>query len=68
LLGLFFLTHLSWWYLAGLLIAYFLLYKEHRLVSPNDLSKLNAAFFTMNGILSCVVFAFTLVDVLVRRL
>lgn len=68
LLGLFFLTHLSWWYLAGLIIAYFLLYKEHRLVSPNDLSKLNAAFFTMNGILSCVVFAFTLVDVLVRRL
>jgi 4-hydroxybenzoate polyprenyltransferase len=54
--------------LIGLAIAYFILFYEHRLVSPNDLSKLNTAFFTMNGILSCVVFAFTFVDVLVRRL
>jgi 4-hydroxybenzoate polyprenyltransferase len=68
LVALFFLTHLSWLYLIGLAIAYFILFYEHRLVSPNDLSRLNTAFFTMNGILSCVVFAFTFVDVLVRRL
>ncbi|MFC5448085.1 UbiA-like polyprenyltransferase [Paenibacillus aestuarii] len=67
LVTLFFLTHLSWFYLIGLVIAYFLLYKEHRLVSPNDLSKLNAAFFTMNGVLSLVVFAFTLIDVVVTH-
>ncbi|MEW9698993.1 UbiA-like polyprenyltransferase [Paenibacillus sp. SI8] len=67
LITLFFMTHLSWFYLIGLVIAYFLLYKEHRLVSPNDLSKLNAAFFTMNGVLSLVVFAFTLLDVFVRQ-
>jgi len=67
LVTLFFLTHLSWFYLIGLVIAYFLLYKEHRLVSPNDLSKLNAAFFTMNGVLSLVVFAFTLIDVVVSH-
>jgi 4-hydroxybenzoate polyprenyltransferase len=67
LVCLFFLTHLSWWYLIGLVIAYMILIYEHRLVSPNDLSKLNTAFFTMNGILSCVVFAFTLLDVLVHK-
>lgn len=68
LVALFFMTHLSWLYLIGLAIAYLILFYEHRLVSPNDLSKLNTAFFTMNGILSCVVFAFTFVDVLMRRL
>ncbi|NEW06080.1 UbiA family prenyltransferase [Paenibacillus sp. SYP-B3998] len=67
LITLFFMTHLSWFYLVGLVIAYFLLYKEHRLVSPNDLSKVNAAFFTMNGVLSLVVFVFTLLDVFVRQ-
>ncbi|MCD1260217.1 UbiA family prenyltransferase [Paenibacillus athensensis] len=63
LVTLFFLTHLSWWYLAGLVIAYAILFYEHRLVSPKDLSKLNVAFFTMNGVLSVVVFVFTLLDV-----
>ncbi|UKS30604.1 putative 4-hydroxybenzoate polyprenyltransferase [Paenibacillus sp. HWE-109] len=67
LVALFFITHLSWFYLIGLVIAYVILYKEHRLVSPQDLSKLNTAFFTMNGVLSLVMFAFTLIDVLVRQ-
>ncbi|SDN87282.1 4-hydroxybenzoate polyprenyltransferase [Paenibacillus sp. yr247] len=67
LVALFFITHLSWFYLVGLVIAYIILYKEHRLVSPQDLSKLNTAFFTMNGVLSLVMFAFTLLDVLVRQ-
>ncbi len=64
LIGLFFMTDLSWWYLIGLTISYIILFYEHRLVSPKDLSKLNTAFFTMNGILSTVLFAFTLLDVL----
>jgi 4-hydroxybenzoate polyprenyltransferase len=62
LITLFFLTDLSLWYLSGLVIAYLILFYEHKLVSPKDLSKLNTAFFTMNGILSTVVFAFTLLD------
>jgi len=66
LTSLFFMTELSWWYFAGLLISYIILVYEHRLVKPNDLSKLNAAFFTMNGILSVVVFSFTLFDLVVR--
>ncbi|WEK55691.1 MAG: putative 4-hydroxybenzoate polyprenyltransferase [Candidatus Cohnella colombiensis] len=61
------LTDLGWWYCIGMIVAAGLLLYEHRLVKPNDLSKLNAAFFTMNGILSAVVFAFTFIDLVVVR-
>ena len=47
-------------------VAALLLY-EHLLVRHNDLSKLNAAFFTMNGVISVVFFLFVAGDVLVRR-
>jgi 4-hydroxybenzoate polyprenyltransferase len=61
------LTALSWWYFAGMVVAAGLLLYEHRLVKPNDLSKLNAAFFTMNGVLSAVIFVFTFIDLVVMR-
>jgi 4-hydroxybenzoate polyprenyltransferase len=61
------ITDLSWWYFAGTIVAAALLLYEHRLVKPNDLSKLNAAFFTMNGVLSAVIFVFTFVDLVVVR-
>lgn len=63
---LYVMTDLSWWYFAGLLIAYAVLVYEHRLVKPDDLSKLNVAFFTLNGVLSMIVFTFTLFDLVVR--
>ena len=66
LLGIFLLSDLSWWYLAGMLIAFAILYYEHQLVKPHDLSKLNMAFFTMNGVLSVIVFVFTFIDMAVR--
>jgi 4-hydroxybenzoate polyprenyltransferase len=47
-------------------VAALLLY-EHMLVRHDDLSKLNAAFFTMNGVISVVFFLFVAGDVLVRR-
>jgi len=47
-------------------VAALLLY-EHMLVRHDDLSKLNAAFFTMNGLISVVFFLFVAGDVLVRR-
>ncbi|MFD0670418.1 UbiA-like polyprenyltransferase [Cohnella sp. GCM10027633] len=65
--SLFVLTDLGWPYFVGMVIAAGLLLYEHRLVKPNDLSKLNAAFFTMNGVLSAVVFAFTFIDLVVVR-
>jgi 4-hydroxybenzoate polyprenyltransferase len=63
---LFGLAELGWWYLMGGILASLILYYEHRLVKPNDLSKLNTAFFTMNGVLSVIVFVFTLIDVVVK--
>jgi 4-hydroxybenzoate polyprenyltransferase len=44
-----------------------LLLYEHMLVRHDDLSKLNAAFFTMNGVISVVFFLFVAGDVLLRR-
>ncbi|AIQ13512.1 UbiA-like polyprenyltransferase [Paenibacillus durus] len=65
-ISLLFMAHLSWWYIAGMLIAYAILFYEHHIVSPNDLSRLQTAFFTMNGVLSIVVFSFTLIDLVVQ--
>jgi 4-hydroxybenzoate polyprenyltransferase len=50
------------WYYAGLVVAGVILVYEHQLVKPGDLSRLNAAFFTMNGVMSVTVFGFALVD------
>jgi 4-hydroxybenzoate polyprenyltransferase len=52
---------------AGVVAVALLLAYEHSLVSPHDLSKLNAAFFTMNGVISVVFFVFVAGDLLVRR-
>ncbi|UTR14630.1 putative 4-hydroxybenzoate polyprenyltransferase [Salipaludibacillus sp. LMS25] len=64
MLSLFFITPLSWLYLIGILIIGIIMVYEHSLVSPNDLSKVNVAFFTMNGIISMVMLAFTIGDLL----
>ena len=53
------------WFYAGLVVAAGILAYEHSLVRPGDLSRLDAAFFTMNGIMSVTVFVFALVDRLV---
>jgi 4-hydroxybenzoate polyprenyltransferase len=52
----------GWWYYAGLAAAAGILFYEHRLVRPDDLTRLDAAFFTMNGVMSVTVFTFALVD------
>ena len=44
---------------VGALLAY-----EHSLVRPGDLRRLDAAFFTMNGVISVAFFVFVLADVL----
>ena len=49
-------------YMAGVVIAIAVIGWEHRQVKPGDLSKLNAAFFTANGVVSIVVFLGALVD------
>ncbi|MFL5964690.1 MAG: UbiA-like polyprenyltransferase [Gaiellaceae bacterium] len=51
-------------YWVGVLIVGALLLYEHLLVRPGDLRRLDAAFFTMNGVISVAFFAFVLADVL----
>ena len=53
---------LGWAYYTGVAIGAAILAWEHRLVRPDDLSRLDAAFFTANGIVSVVVFVGALVD------
>ena len=52
--------------IAGVVVVGALLAYEHSLVHPNDLSKLNAAFFTMNGVISVVFFGFVAADLLLH--
>lgn len=47
---------------AGVIAAAAVLVREHRLVRPGDLSRVNAAFFTMNGVMSVVVLLFAVMD------
>jgi 4-hydroxybenzoate polyprenyltransferase len=51
----------------GVVAVILLLLYEHSLVRPNDLSKLNAAFFTMNGVISVVFLVFVAADLWRRR-
>ena len=54
------------WAMAGTIIAGLLLAWEHSLVSATNLTRLNAAFFTMNGVIAVVFFCFVAADLLVR--
>jgi 4-hydroxybenzoate polyprenyltransferase len=51
-------THYIGWALAAGLLVY-----EHHLVSPTDLSKLNMAFFNVNGYIAVIVFTFTFASI-----
>ncbi len=61
------LFHLSWITVVGIVAVAAMLIYEHQLVSPTDLRRLNAAFFTMNGIISFVFFLAVAADLLFRR-
>ncbi|MCX7794558.1 MAG: putative 4-hydroxybenzoate polyprenyltransferase [Thermodesulfovibrionales bacterium] len=56
------LFELRSWFFGGVVFAGLILFYEHRLVRPDDLSRLNIAFFNMNGYLSLVVLVFTLIS------
>ncbi len=49
-------------YYLGVVVVAWLLFYEQSLVKENDLSKLNMAFFTMNGVISAIFFLFVLLD------
>ena len=64
LLSAFWAAGLSWIYLAGVLFTALMLAYEHSIVRPDDLSRVNVAFFNVNGIISVGLMAFTIADVL----
>jgi 4-hydroxybenzoate polyprenyltransferase len=66
LIGTGLMLNLGYFYWLGVIIAVAILIYEHSLVSPTDLSRLDAAFFNMNGILSVLVFVFTFADIMFR--
>lgn len=64
LLSLIPIFNMKGFYLAGVIIAAVLLIYEHSLVKPDDLSRIDMAFFNMNGYISITLFLFTLLDYL----
>jgi 4-hydroxybenzoate polyprenyltransferase len=64
LVQLFSLGDLAW---IGIAVVSGLLMYEHLIVSPGDLRRLNAAFFTMNGVIAVVFFLFIAADLLIRK-
>ena len=59
-------AHLGAPYLAGVVVVIALLVYEHAIVRPSDLSRLDVAFFNLNGYVSVAFFIATLVDTLAR--
>ena len=67
LYAVFVLTGGGWAFGAGVVLAGLFLVRQHVLVSPSDLSRVDGAFFTANGWLSVAVFVCGAADVLLRR-
>jgi 4-hydroxybenzoate polyprenyltransferase len=59
---------LGGFYIAGIAFFIGLLIYQHLLVKPNDLSKVNRAFFTTNGVASVIFAVFFLLDVYFNKL
>jgi len=53
--------------MLGVMVVGILLLYEHSIISPKDLGRMDAAFFTLNGAISVVFFGFIAADVLLRR-
>ena len=53
--------------MLGIVVVAGLLLYEHSIISPRDMRRMNAAFFTLNGVISVVFFGFVTADVLLRR-
>ncbi len=58
------LTELGLFYYIGVGIVVLIFIYEHAIVKPNDLSRVNLAFFTLNGMISLVLMALSIADIL----
>lgn len=61
-----YIAPVAWYHWIGVVIFIGLLTYQHFLVKPNDLSKVNLAFFTTNGIASAVFSVFVILDLFLR--
>ena len=61
----FFLGGFHYLYVGGVVVFVSMLFYQHSIVKPNDLSKVNIAFMTANGIASIVFSIFVIGDILV---
>jgi len=62
-----YLTHLGVIFLIGVLMVALMLIYEHSLVSPSDLSKVNIAFFNINGLVSIFLFVITWMEIYLNK-
>ena len=67
LLAVYYLTGLHWIGLLGILATAVLLIYQHSIVKANDLSRLNAAFFTTNAFVSIILFLTVAADILLLK-
>ncbi len=58
--------HFSWLYWVGVVVFSFFLVYQHTIIKPKDLSNVNKAFFSSNGIASVVFCLFVLLDIFTR--
>jgi len=68
LLSLYWIFALSYFYLAYVIAIGVLLIVEHKIVKPNDLSRINIAFFHVNSVISVLMLAAMLTEELIRRI
>ena len=61
------LFHLGLFAWIGIALVAALLLYEHSIISPRDLRRMNAAFFTLNGVISIIFFVSIAADILHRR-
>ncbi|MBI4830930.1 MAG: UbiA family prenyltransferase [Candidatus Lindowbacteria bacterium] len=66
LLAVFMTANLGNAFLAGVFLVSILLIYEHSIVKPSDLSRINAAFFNVNGSVSLLLMALTIADIAMR--
>jgi len=59
-----FQAHLNWIYYSGLLATFALLVMQRLVVNPEDLSRMNMAFFTFNGAISIILFTATAISLI----
>jgi 4-hydroxybenzoate polyprenyltransferase len=61
------LAGLGWLWYAGVAVTAVVLVYEHAIVKPDDLSRVNRAFFTANGVIGIVLFVFALADLVLLQ-